>query len=193
MELAGAVAMSVFDQCFAITVGEEGGFGRDPADAGNWTGGRVGAGVCKGTKFGVSAASYPQLDIANLTLDDARAIYRRDYFDRVRGDDLPAPLALLAFDAAVNNGVGMAVRWLQTVAGVAEDGDVGPHTIAGVTAAAARLGGARLCADYMALRLAFMTLLPTWKLYGANAATGRPEGWASRLCLLPYLSTTITA
>ncbi len=163
-----------FDQAFAVVVGEEGGFTQDPADPGNWTGGAPGRGACRGTRWGVSAAAYPALDIAGLTLADARAIYRRDYWDRVCGDALPPPLALLVFDAAVNNGVGRAVRWLQAAAGAAPDGAPGPATLAAVRARPA----AALCAEVLAQRMVFMAALPTWPHFGL--------GWARRLCRLPF-------
>lgn len=168
--------MTAFDQAFRVVVGEEGGFTQLPADPGNWTGGAVGRGVCRGTRWGISAASYPGLDIATLTLDDAQAIYRRDYWAAVQGDRLPPPLALLVFDAAVNNGVGRSIGWLQRAVGVAEDGKLGPRTLAAV---AARSGdGASLMAEFQAQRLAFMAGLPTWRSFGL--------GWARRLCRLPY-------
>jgi hypothetical protein len=78
--------MSDFDQIFDIVVRSEGGFTDNPADPGNWTGGRVGAGACRGTKFGISARAHPELDIAGLTLDQARSLYRREYWDRINGD-----------------------------------------------------------------------------------------------------------
>jgi lysozyme family protein len=118
-----------FEQIFAIVVGEEGGLTTNPADPGNWSGGAVGSGVCRGSKFGISAAAYPSVDIAALTVEEARAIYQRDYWQRVGADQVPAPLALLLFDAAVNNGVGRAVRWLQTAVGVTADGTFGPETL----------------------------------------------------------------
>ena len=110
--------MSNFDRMFDIVVGHEGGFTANPADPGNWTGGTIGAGICRGTKFGISAAAYPDLDIANLSLDAAKALYQRDYWQRIAGDRLPSAVALLVFDAAVNNGIGRAARWLQQVARV---------------------------------------------------------------------------
>jgi len=168
--------MSVFEQAFRIVVGEEGGFTANPADPGNWTGGACGRGACLGTRYGVSAAAYPGTPIATLTLDAARAIYRRDYWDRVQGDGLPPPLALLVFDAAVNNGVGRAVRWLQAAVGVVPDGVLGPRTLAAVGAKAGQ--GAALLAEFQAQRLAFMAGLPTWRTFGL--------GWARRLCRLPY-------
>jgi lysozyme family protein len=169
--------MTVFERAFAVVVGEEGGWSAEPADPGDWTGGVVGQGRLRGTKFGISAGAYPTLDIAALTLADAQAIYKRDYWDRVRGDDLPPPLALLVFDAAVNNGVGHAARWLQTAAGVTADGVIGPATLAAVAAAG---GGAALCGEFMARRLTFMAALPTWRVFGL--------GWARRLCALPWAS-----
>jgi lysozyme family protein len=168
--------MSAFEQAFAIVVGEEGGFTSNAADPGNWTGGACGQGSCRGTKFGISAAAYPALDIGALTLDAARAIYRRDYWDKVAGDALPPPLALLMFDAAVNNGVARAARWLQAALGVEADGAIGPATLAAVNA---RSGdGAALLAEVLAQRLAFMAALPTWRSFGL--------GWSRRLCALPF-------
>ena len=175
--------MTPFETAFAIVVGHEGGFDATRADPGNWTGGAVGAGRLAGTKYGISAAAYPDTDIETLTLADARAIYRRDYWDRVQADALPPPLALLVFDAAVNNGIGHAVRWLQAAAGAAEDGQPGPATLAAV--ARAEGGGAALCAEFQAQRMTFMASLPTWRVFGL--------GWARRLCALPYQSLSMTA
>ena len=166
--------MSNFDRAFTVVVGEEGGFTTNPADPGNWTGGACGRGACKGTRFGISAAAYPQLDIESLTAEAAAGIYRRDYWDRVRGDDLPGPLALLVFDAAVNAGVGRAVRWLQAAVGVEVDGEIGPATLLAVKGGR----GAQVMAEFQAQRLLFMTGLPTWRSFG--------RGWARRLCRLPY-------
>ncbi len=176
--------MSSFEQAFTIVVGHEGGFDATRGDPGNWTGGRVGAGEVRGTKFGISAAAYPTLDIAGLALADAQAIYRRDYWERIAGDRLPPPLALLVFDAAVNNGQSRSAKWLQTAAGAVADGVIGDQTLGAVTAFLATKGGAALCAEFMAQRLAFMAALPSWGLFGL--------GWARRLCSLPYQSLTMT-
>lgn len=165
-----------FAQAFVIVVGEEGGFSNATSDPGNWTSGQCGSGRCQGTKFGISAAAYPALDIASLTVEDAKAIYRRDYWERVEADALPPPLALLVFDAAVNNGVVRAVRWLQQAAGATVDGVMGGGTLAAI---AARSGnGAALLAEFQAQRMTFMAALPTWRSFGL--------GWARRLCRLPF-------
>ncbi len=171
--------MDSFDRCFEIVLGMEGAFTSDSADPGNWTGGGVGLGVCNGTKFGISAAAYPDLDIFALTADQAKALYRRDYWAKVSGDQLPPPLALMVFDAAVNNGGHRACVWLQQAVGVVVDGVVGAITLGAVTEAAARPDGATaLCVEFLTQRLLFMVELSTWPTFG--------QGWARRLFRLPY-------
>lgn len=125
----------VFDAAVAIVLAHEGGFQNDAADPGNWTGGAVGAGACIGTKYGISAASYPRLDIPNLGAADACAIYRRDWWDRLGLARLPAPLATKLLDAAVNLGADPAIVCFQRAlnaegCAVAEDGVLGPATVA---------------------------------------------------------------
>lgn len=115
-----------FDQAFDRLIGHEGEFTDDPADPGNWTGGRVGIGELKGTKYGIAANTYGYLDIKNLTLPEAKAIYRRDFWD-VAGDAHPA-IKFQLFDAAVNHGHGNAIRMLQRAVGVADDGIWGPRS-----------------------------------------------------------------
>ena len=89
---------------------------------------------------------------------------------------MPPALALLVFDAAVNNGVGRAIRWLQQALGVSVDGVLGNGTLAAIKS---RDGdGAGLLAEFQAQRLIFMAGLPTWRTFGV--------GWARRLCRLPF-------
>jgi lysozyme family protein len=170
-----------FDQAFAIVVGHEGGFTDNRADSGNWTGGAVGAGDLKGTKYGISAASYPTLDIRNLSLDEAKAIYRRDYWDATSCDEWDPSLALLVFDSAVNNGVSRATRFLQASVGVAQDGIIGPQTRNAVLAGDA----AETAAELHAQRIYFMAGLPTWQTFGL--------GWSRRLARLPAQAVSMTA
>jgi lysozyme family protein len=168
--------MDAFEQAFKVVVGHEGGYTANTADPGNWTGGRCGTGECRGTNWGISAAAYPQLDIASLSLTQAQDIYRRDYWDHLQCDKLPPGLALLVFDAAVNAGVGKAAQWLQAVAGAPQDGVIGPATLAAVQAKSGKSW--ELCADFQANRLIFMAGLATWRTFG--------KGWARRLCQLPF-------
>jgi lysozyme family protein len=178
------LAADAFEKAFRIVVGHEGGFDTTRADPGNWTSGIVGVGVLLGTKYGVSAAAYPDVAIADLTLDQAQTIYRRDYWDRIGGDGLPPSLALLVFDAAINNGAAAAARWLQATVGADQDGRIGPVTRAAAAACVAKDGAGTVGARFQGRRVFFMGCLSTWPVFG--------HGWAERLCLLPYQSITMT-
>lgn len=90
-----------FERAFRIVVGEEGGYVNDPRDPGGET------------KYGISKRSYPNVDIKNLTLEQARAIYREDYWDALKLDGQPWHKALCLFDCAVNQGRAVAVELLQ--------------------------------------------------------------------------------
>lgn len=122
-----------FSDAFAFVVGEEGVLSLDRGDKGNWTSGRVGIGTLRGTKYGISAAAYPDEDIANLTLDRARFLAKRDYWDKLCGDSIPYPIALGMFDAGYNEGISEAARLAQKALGLAADGVVGRATIAGLS------------------------------------------------------------
>lgn len=154
--------MSVFEQVFEIVVGHEGGYSNNAADPGGET------------KYGISKRSYPRVDIGALSLEGAHRIYRADYWDKIRGDDLDPGLALVCFDAAVNNGVGQAVRWLQGAVGIKADGVIGPVTLA----ALARADPQKVLVELHAQRIYMMAGLSTWKHFG--------RGWSRRLANLPY-------
>ena len=164
--------MDNFAHCFAFTLGAEGGYSDNASDPGNWTGGAVGRGELKGTKFGVSASAYPKLDIVNLTLQQAEEIYRRDYWAALRGDELSLPIAMVAFDAAVNAGPRRAVTWLQLAAGQPSDGVLGPATLAALNSGNAAL----LAREALVRRLEFSTQLATWPSFGL--------GWSRRIIAL---------
>jgi lysozyme family protein len=147
----------------------EGNFTDDRNDPGNWTGGRIGVGALNGTKFGISAASYPNITIKTLTRDEALAIYNRDFWNVIGADILPPAVAYSALDGAVNSGISQSIRWLQQAANVADDGKWGPVTVSAITAMDAN----DLLLRYNAYRLKFMTRLSTWSVFG--------KGWASRI------------
>lgn len=121
--------MTAFDKSMEFILAHEGGLTLDPDDDGNWTGGEKGKGELKGTKYGISAASFPNLDIAGLTIADAKALYFKYYWLVCKCDKLPSPLALTTMDAAVNQGTGAATRMLQEALGVKVDGVIGPVTL----------------------------------------------------------------
>jgi len=84
------------------------------------------------TKYGISKNSYPNVDIKNLTESQARDIYRRDYWNRVRGDEITSQaIAENLFDTAVNMGVRTASRLCQSAIGIGSaDGVIGPKSLA---------------------------------------------------------------
>ena len=147
-----------FDAAFDKLVGHEGGYSNDPRDPGGET------------KFGISKRSYPHLDIHSLTLADAKTIYKRDFWGRAQCDKLHPDLAFDLFDGAVNSGIGQAIRWLQRAVGVADDGVVGPLTLASINR---ENDTSAIRARYNGHRLDFMTRLSTWDVFG--------KGWARRI------------
>jgi lysozyme family protein len=158
-----------FDAVFDRLMGHEGGYSDDPEDPGNWTGGAPGIGALKGTMWGISAASYPHLDIKSLSRPQAREIYRTDFWQRLDGDRLYDGVAFQLFDFAVNSGIGTAVRYLQRAVGVADDGRWGPVS----RAAAERMSESDTIMRLNAERLDFMTRLRNWP----HAS----RGWARRI------------
>ena len=145
-----------FDRAFQITVGVEGGYVNDPADPGGET------------KYGISHRAYPDIDIKALTLDQARDIYRRDYWQAASCDRMPERIGHLVFDCAVHHGVKTAIKLLQRALRVADDGEFGPVTrgqlLARDTGETASL--------LMAERAVYMTTCSAWPTF--------KRGWLKR-------------
>lgn len=91
---------------------------RDPRDRGNWTSGVIGKGELKGTKYGIAAFVYPNVDIANLTKPQAIAIYRRDYWPKISGDALPVGCDFVLWDTCVNSGASRALKCAASALGI---------------------------------------------------------------------------
>ncbi|MGX8008156.1 phage terminase large subunit family protein [Mesorhizobium sp. ORM8.1] len=96
-------------------------------------------------------------------------LYRRFYWDAVAGAELPDGIDYAVFDFAVNSGPGRAAKYLQAVLGIAQDGRVGPATLAAANAKPAGVVVDALCDA----RLAFLQRLPTWPGFG--------RGWSARV------------
>ena len=133
--------MADFNIAVAITVdpAHEGGFQEDPTDSGNWTGGKIGVGELKGTNFGISAAVFPDVDIKNLTVDAAKALYfssPQHYWNPLYAEIKDQFLTNKLFDLGVLFGVGTAVEYMQKVLvaqfGLKVDGAFGPSTLAAI-------------------------------------------------------------
>ena len=145
-----------FDKAFQLTVGLEGGYSNNPADPG------------LETKYGISHRAYPDIDIKSLTLDQARDIYRRDYWQAASCDSMPERIGHLVFDCAVHHGVKTAIKLLQRALKVADDGEFGPITRGTLTARDTNETADLLMAQRM-LYLMTCSAWPTYKL-----------GWAKR-------------
>jgi lysozyme family protein len=149
-----------FEQAFELLVGHEGGYSNHPSDPGAETMWGVTRKVALQEGYAGSMRMLPR--------ETAKAIYKKRYWDAVRADELPESLRYPMFDAAVNSGVSQAVKWLQRAVDVADDGILGPMTLA-----AAKQAGKDAAVRMVATRLDFMTSLPTWGAFG--------RGWARRI------------
>ena len=97
--------MADFNKAIPIILAHEGGWVDDPADPGGET------------NMGISKRSYPKENIRGMTRERAAQIYRKDFWDKLKCDDLPAGLDLVAFDAGVNSGPARGAKWLQQAVG----------------------------------------------------------------------------
>ena len=114
--------LTEFDDIIEVVLEHEGGYVNDPDDPGGET------------NFGVAKRSHPDVDIANLTKDGAKEIYKEVYWDKNKVESLSENLRHIYFDMCVNQGRGRAVKILQLAAnakgaGLKVDGGMGPMTI----------------------------------------------------------------
>lgn len=156
-----AMAIGNLPACLPITLKHEGGYTNNRADRGNWTSGKVGVGVLKGTKYGIAAHAYPNLDIKNLTVNDVKPIYEKDYWKPARCENLPYGVDLAVFDFAVNSGVSRSVKYLQSVVGAKQDGKAGNETVTKTAA----LDGKAVIQKLSAKRLSFVQGIPNFSAF----------------------------
>lgn len=150
-----------FNTAFHKLLGHEGGHVNDPLDPGgetNW-----------GVTVAVARANGYTGPMRDLPVDAAKAIYRKQYWDAVRADDLPPTLRYAVFDGAVNSGVSQSIKWLQRAVGADDDGRIGPQTLTYARSAHPDFALRRMLAQ----RLKFMTDLKVWPRFS--------RGWAKRV------------
>lgn len=162
-----------FEQAFQRLLGHEGEFQSDPEDRANWTSGVKGVGLLKGTKYGISAMSYPHEDIKNMTVERARQTYLRDFWVPAGCDLVPQPIKYVLFDTAVHTSMPgrpkAAVKMLQRAAGVTDDGVIGKQTILAINS----IDPYRLFARFVGQRIDYSNNnREQWQRYGA--------GWSQR-------------
>ena len=155
-----------FAACLPLILKHEGGYVdhlRDPGGA---------------TNKGITQKTYDswrdrkgqsRQSVRSITSDEVAAIYRRDYWDAIKGDDLPAGIDYCVFDFAVNSGIDRASRYLQSAVGSPSDGKIGPATIAAAKASNAKAAIEAICDA----RMAFLRGLSHWPTFG--------RGWTSRV------------
>lgn len=158
-----------FERALELVLAQEGGYVDHPLDPGG------------ATKFGVTRRTLaawrgvspwrklPKREVRALTAAEAGAIYRAEYWDAVRGDELPGGVDYAVFDYAVNSGIARAAKALQRAAEARADGMVGGMTLRAVRQYDPRTLIHRLCER----RLSFLRRLGTWRAFG--------RGWSNRV------------
>jgi lysozyme family protein len=130
--------MADFKIAHKITSYFEGGYQCMPDDNGNWTGGKKGVGNLIGTKYGIAAPVLKawlkieptKAHMKALSHETAEAIYRRNYWKPIKGDEIEnQETANQIYDMAVNAGVGAAIRLCQRALGMKETGFMSQETI----------------------------------------------------------------
>lgn len=150
-----------FESAFDRLIGFEGGYSSNPDDPGGET--------MWGVTLRVARAAGYRGQMRDLPRETAKEIYRIRYWYPVHANELPGEMRFDVFDAAVNSGVSQAVKWLQRVVGVVDDGVMGPMTIE----AAKRANPVAVAAAINGERLDLMTSLPQWRTFS--------KGWSRRI------------
>lgn len=154
-----------FDKSLALILKHEGLYVDHPQDPG----GATMKGITLATFTDFKGRAISKEELRAISDADVRAIYKSRYWDAVRADELKPGVDLLAFDMAVNKGVGRAAKLMQRAAGVAEDGALGPKSMAAINA----LDAADFIAKVSEARRDFYKSLKTFPTFG--------KGWLRRV------------
>ena len=153
-----------FDECLKMLLKHEGGYVNHPSDPG----GRTNLGVTQAVYEDWVGHPVTEDDMRALTPEDVAPIYKKNYWDKVRGDDLPAGVDWCAFDWAVNSGSGRAAKAIQRAVGSVQDGAIGPMTLKAI----ADLDSDRIIESVYHTRQKFYERLKTFNTFG--------KGWTRR-------------
>ena len=154
-----------WDKCFDLVIVNEGGYVDNPADPGG------------ATNWGCTKAVWEQYighevskeDIRNLTKEDVKPLYKRNYWDAIHGDALPSGLDYCLFDCAINSGVGRAAKFIQEIVGVFADGAIGNNTVTAIN----QMNTVTMINELSDKRQAFLESLKTFPVFG--------KGWTKRV------------
>lgn len=156
---------SSFARALTAVLKHEGGYVNHPDDPG----GATNKGITLATFRAYVKKGGTVQDLKNITDVQVATVYRKHYWDAVKGDALPAGVDYAVFDFAVNSGPSRAIKFLQNTVGASADGVIGHETMAAVMAHAPGAIVDQLCAR----RLAWLKTLSTWKTFG--------KGWSNRV------------
>jgi lysozyme family protein len=167
------MAKSNFDRALVAVLKHEGGYVNDPQDPGGATN--------KGITFRtynswLKSQGKKNKNVKNITDREVASIYKHQYWDAIKGDQLPSGVDYCVFDYAVNSGPGRAAKELQRTVGVAVDGSIGHDTL-GATRALLSSGVINGVCDR---RMAFLKRLKHWGRFG--------KGWTRRVTGVRQLS-----
>lgn len=154
-----------WDACFAMVLKHEGGFVNHPKDPGGMT------------NLGVTRTNWELYLNRDVTEEEMRALtpemvkpfYKHNYWDRIKGDDLPSGVDYAAYDLAVNSGTSRAAKYLQQIAGVTADGVIGPQSLKAIQKCDAEDVVDEICN----MRMDFLKGLNTFDTFG--------KGWTTRV------------
>jgi len=154
-----------YQKCLETILHHEGGYVNHPKDPGGET------------NLGVTKRVYEEhggtKDMKELTVEDVAPIYKKGYWDKMKGDDLPSGLDLCVFDFGVNAGPGRAAKFLQKMIGTTIDGGIGPMTLAKVNEYVDSNGLEESIKQYQSARQEYYENLSTFNTFG--------KGWTRRV------------
>lgn len=153
-----------FDKCLEMLLHHEGGYVNHPDDPGGITN----LGVTKKVYETWVGRKVSEQEMKDLTPDDVAPIYKRNYWDRIQGDDLPSGIDWAAFDWAVNSGTGRSAKAVQQIVGAEQDGAIGPKTLALIEKQDPQF----MVKEFGKIRQEFYENLSTFKTFG--------KGWTRR-------------
>ena len=154
-----------YEKCLEAILHHEGGYVNHPQDPGGET------------NLGVTKRVYEEWggskDMKDLLVEDVAPIYKKNYWDRVKGDSLPSGLDICIFDFGVNAGPGRAAKYIQTQIGTIADGGIGPNTLAKLNEYLSKTPIEKAIRDYQSVRQDYYEQLSTFATFG--------KGWTRRV------------
>jgi len=158
-----------FEKCLVVILKNEGGFVNHPKDPGGITN----LGVTKRTYEHFLNRSVSEQEMRDLTAHNVAPVYKKMYWDKVKGDQLPEGLDLCVFDFAVNSGPSRAIKTLQLIVNSKPDGIIGTNTLNALDTVIKETSLIHVCTLYSNERNNFYKSLSNYSVFG--------KGWSNRV------------